>query len=492
MYFKTQKYFSAIARDQCHEQNNAMVKGDGGAIGLTENPVALARWMLAGPEVAHVVQEFEEAAKVGQSDGTTLHHEQTKRTQDYFIKDVRQLIAAFEDMGNPFLDESEGLLTLDRHEITDKEIVRTVREAENIGTKQYANFVQQRFIDRSVSVFDPIPSNKLSLFHSPTLCKRNPSLLAVQSLKSDRELFSRLFISCQTRGGDLETFFHYENQAAPPSLSEYGKQQRADKISLLPSLEAMVQDNAVFEMCPDVSIIEGSVMVHFLLPDGCRTFNDYAEREVMPYIKKELETVHRVDIVWDTYTEHNLKAVTREWSGKGRPRRVTGGRELPGSWQNFFRNDNNKTELFHFLPTKCKNMSIPDGKQVYLTLEDEVIAVPEVDIALLSPCSHEEADTRVILHVLDAVKSGFRRISIRTNDTDVMVLSICFSQEIEGLEELWVQFGVGKSKRSIPCPAIGSALGQEKSRALLFFHSFTGCDTVSSFFNHSKKSAFMT
>ena len=193
------------------------------------------------------------------------------------------------------------MLTLDSHEITDKEIVRTVR-AENIGTKQYENFVQQRFIDRSVSVFDPIPSNKLSLFHSPPVHKRNPSLLAVQSLKSDHELFSRLFISCQARGGDSDTFFHYENQAAPPSLSEYGKQRRADKASLLPSLEAMVQDNAVFEMCPDVSIIEGSVMVHFLLPDGCRTFNDYAERKVMPYIKKELETVHRVDIVWDTYT----------------------------------------------------------------------------------------------------------------------------------------------------------------------------------------------
>ena len=84
------------------------------------------------------------------------------------------------------------------------------------------------------------------------------------------------------------------------------------------------------------------------------------------------------------------------------------------------------------------------------------------------------------------------KISIRTSDTDVMVLSICFSQEIEGLKELWVQFGVGKSKRSIPNHAIGSALGQKKSRALLFFHSFIGCDTMSSFFNHPKRSAFMT
>ena len=109
-------------------------------------------------------------------------------------------------------------------------------------------------------------------------------------------------------------------------------------------------------------------------------------------------------------------------------------------------------------------MSIPDGRQVYLTLEDEVIAVPEVDITLLSPWSHEEADTRVILHASDAVKSGFERISIRTNDTDALVLSICFSQEIELLEKLWVLL-------RISIPNIFSP--REKNRIIYF--SFNSC-----------------
>ena len=42
---KTDARFSAIAIDQAHEQNNAMVKGEGGAVGLTENPCALRRWL---------------------------------------------------------------------------------------------------------------------------------------------------------------------------------------------------------------------------------------------------------------------------------------------------------------------------------------------------------------------------------------------------------------------------------------------------------------
>ena len=36
--YKTSNKFFAMATDQCHKQNNALVKGSGGAIGLTGNP----------------------------------------------------------------------------------------------------------------------------------------------------------------------------------------------------------------------------------------------------------------------------------------------------------------------------------------------------------------------------------------------------------------------------------------------------------------------
>ena len=49
--YKTSNKFSAMVIDQCHEQNNALVKGSGGAIGQTGNPGALRRWTVAGPEI---------------------------------------------------------------------------------------------------------------------------------------------------------------------------------------------------------------------------------------------------------------------------------------------------------------------------------------------------------------------------------------------------------------------------------------------------------
>ena len=52
---KTGRAFLAIATEQAHEQNNAAVKGDGGAAGLTENPEALQRWMELLRNLQHLV-----------------------------------------------------------------------------------------------------------------------------------------------------------------------------------------------------------------------------------------------------------------------------------------------------------------------------------------------------------------------------------------------------------------------------------------------------
>ena len=50
--------FSAMAIDQAHEHANAVIKGEGGAIGVTEDPSALRRWMEAGPKVSRLATEY--------------------------------------------------------------------------------------------------------------------------------------------------------------------------------------------------------------------------------------------------------------------------------------------------------------------------------------------------------------------------------------------------------------------------------------------------
>lgn len=73
--------FSTIFIDQAHEQNNIMVKGDGGAVGLTENPASLWHWMISDPEVARLIAEFEASSGTDEEmkPGSTKHHEESKR-----------------------------------------------------------------------------------------------------------------------------------------------------------------------------------------------------------------------------------------------------------------------------------------------------------------------------------------------------------------------------------------------------------------------------
>ena len=68
-------------------------------IGITENEDALWRWMIAVPEIALILSEY--SSKI---DKGVNHHEQTQSSQDCFVKDVKNLVNAFEDAGNPYMD----------------------------------------------------------------------------------------------------------------------------------------------------------------------------------------------------------------------------------------------------------------------------------------------------------------------------------------------------------------------------------------------------
>ena len=56
---KTNRAFSSLPIDQAHKQNNKIVKGDGGAIGLTDSSTQLLRWLVSGPEMSRINNDFE-------------------------------------------------------------------------------------------------------------------------------------------------------------------------------------------------------------------------------------------------------------------------------------------------------------------------------------------------------------------------------------------------------------------------------------------------
>lgn len=96
----------------------------------------------------------------------------------------------------------------------------------------------------------------------------------------------------------------------------------------------------------------------------------------------------------------------------------------------------------------------------------------------------------MLLHASHAANHGHHKILLKTVDTDVVVLAVSVAQGLQPEDELWLAFGTGKSFRYLAAHEIAAGLGPEKAQALPMFHALTGCDTVSSFAGHGKKTAW--
>ena len=102
----------------------------------------------------------------------------------------------------------------------------------------------------------------------------------------------------------------------------------------------------------------------------------------------------------------------------------------------------------------------------------------------------EEADTRMLLHALDATQRGATSITIHSPDTDVLVLTLWVYKRL--CPDTTVIVGTGGKRRSIPLGPLYEAVGEELVKALPGFHAFSGCDQTGTISGKSKVSCWNT
>ena len=167
----------------------------------------------------------------------TRHHDQTASVQAAFVKDVISLVDVIDEPGNPFEEESEELIALHTKEFAGSLAVENVWMVGVTDMEQFQIFITERLVDRTKSIYDVIPPNKLNIFGSPCPKTAGKGKQQTASLKNDIGLFLRLYISCQTREGNLDHFFRHENQSYPPSLSDDRSMHLGANSDLLACLE---------------------------------------------------------------------------------------------------------------------------------------------------------------------------------------------------------------------------------------------------------------
>ena len=176
---RTPNVFSAMGIDQCHEQLNKLVKGEEGAIGLTEDEDRLRKWMVCGPEVATIVMEFEENSVLKQTRKTKyMNREETVAFQKRFKTHVDCLVSETKKFGNPFIinDEECELVQLDTRDVMGPNIVKSINEIQIVGKEQADQFMKERLVNKVKDIDAPIQKNKLSLFPSGnTISSQNAS-----------------------------------------------------------------------------------------------------------------------------------------------------------------------------------------------------------------------------------------------------------------------------------------------------------------------------
>ena len=103
-------------------------------------------------------------------------------------------------------------------------------------------------------------------------------------------------------------------------------------------------------------------------------------------------------------------------------------------------------------------------------------------------CQHEEADTRIVLHIKHACEQIVlpRSIVVRCIDTDVLIILLFHTENIEGF--VWMDVGLDRNntRRYVDVTKFSGELGREMCSALPAIHAFTGCDYTSAFLRKGK------
>ena len=109
--------------------------------------------------------------------------------------------------------------------------------------------------------------NKLALFSTPQAKQRSRSKEQVASLKTNCTLFSRLYIACQARQCNLDSFFEHENQACISDMGQLRQGSKSDLMEFLTKSSRLASIHLGIDARPRTGLQLCIIMVR---PGACR------------------------------------------------------------------------------------------------------------------------------------------------------------------------------------------------------------------------------
>ena len=169
-------------------------------------------------------------------------------------------------------------------------------------------------------------------------------------------------------------------------------------------------------------------------------------------------------------------------------------------WNSILSNSKAKAKLIELLFDEFENLVhvLQAGLTVYLSggFQDRMRVVMlsrsgsiDTDFEQRLSCTHEEADTRVVLHTLDCLKRGIDIVYVDANDTDIVVLLLYHYKLFLGYHsncekrKVFVRF----REYSVPIHQLYRNLPNHLVLSICLLHTLSGCDTVGFMFSKGKR-----
>ena len=501
--------FNQVPVDQATEWVNKVCKLSNGIIGITRNDTARDRFCTTWSERSQISEDTLHLFGLCNDDSegdfsTRKDGLPSKMTRDWDA--MSKLEAQFRrfkvfttfDQDNTPLAVTQ-LKSLTTNDIATEEIAADLLTANERGKDAVLKNVKERLVEKSVPFFHRQKKQKsktfATLYETPVQDKKQK---VTKTIKADRQLMQRLFNASQAgRVVDLHKVLKHELSAVPSSLANTDKTMHStQKSALLPLLTTGLGIEKV-KGAPETTgktciIIDGHALIQSLgKPPKCKTFGDYANTFKKTVVQQFRGTVSRIDVVFDQYRPLSIKSTTRsKRAGQTRPIRKVINRDdlpLPQAWTNFIALGENKEDLALYLSGKLATHNDTVNEIVVGGSNPNGFSTTKGIIAMLN-ANHEEADTRIILHALEAIDASYDNIIVKCRDTDVLLLLLHFTRD--KLCQVWMMSGTSKEQESFPVHVINKTLLPAVVENVLGFHAITGCDTVSSFSGHGKKSCW--
>ena len=416
---------------------------------------------------------------------------------------VHRIMETINSMINPWQCSEDGLVSLSSGAVASESATSDLLSANDVGESKLQEFIETRLSSKTRDIFDNIRLLKLKTFtdsHSKPKAKTSS-----KQVLTERSMFARMIVVARSRSIDLKDVLSYPLSTVPACLSStdltsLSKTSKAALLHTLEKEEALVSAEDIHQISQSAVMVDAMAVLQAIpatqLPN---TFGGFAA-----VVLKKLTSIaqrfnaRRLDFVGDQYRDNSIKNIERLRRAGDQCQDITiygPEQKLPKKWKTFMSGAANKARLQAFLADEWKQTISDINIEIMVAVSEQCEQVkwssaktpPQCTTIANLRCNHEEADTRLILHSSHAAQTH-NNVVILSPDTDVAMLALSHASQLN--TRLLFATGSGNKHRVLDLSFLANHMGSALCKALLGFHSFTGCDTVSSFAGKGKKTCY--